>query len=351
MDLDTRRADVGAYRFHEVHPNARFGTASDRYAGWLGQIYPEAVYADQVKTRSRRLGGKTFEERTLPIESVRDYFAHFGVLELDFTFYRPLRDADGEPTPNFFVLQQYAAHAPDDAVFLLKAPQSFFARTLRRSRDGRAVYEANPDFLDADAYTRQFHAPALEILGERLAGILFEQAYQRVADSPDPEANIAELDGFFRAIPNDVQPHLEIRSEHLLVPPYFGWLADRGLGHVFSHWTWLPPIRRQWQMSGERFTAANGEAVTRLLTPIGTKYADAYANAYPFDRAVPEIAETEQAQNMMLDAVALIYRAEAQDALVHVIANNRAWGNAPALAQTIAYRTLEEEARRERPES
>lgn len=342
MTVAERRAQVEEYRFHDLHPHLRLGTASDRYAGWIGQIYPDS-YADRVAVRARKLGGQTFEERTVPIDSVVEYFAHFGVLELDFTFYRPLLETDGEPSNNYFVLQQYAEAAPDEARFLLKAPQIYFARTLRRSRDRQVYYEDNPDFLNADAYARQFHEPALQMLGERLEGVLFEQEYQRVRESPPSEQNIAELDGFFAAIPGGVQPHLELRSEHLLVPPYFDWLADRGLGFVFSHWTWLPPIRTQWRLCGERFTAANGQAVTRLLTPRNVKYADAYAAAYPFDRAVPEIAGSREARDMVLDAAALTYQAEAQGVLLNVVLNNRAWGNAPALGQALAHRVLDEE--------
>lgn len=345
FSIPARRDQVGAYVFHDVHPNVRFGTASDRYAGWIGQIYPEH-YSEKVSSRTRRLQGQTFEERTLPIESVHDYFEHFSTLELDFTFYRPLLEPDGEPSPNLFVLQQYAEHAPPDAAFFLKVPQTYFARTLRRSAGGRVHYEENANFLNAEAYVAQFHEPAVQLLGDRLAGFIFEQEYQRVSESPSPEQNIAELDAFFRRIPTDVQAHIELRSEHMLVPPYFDWLASAGLGHVFSHWTWLPPIRKQWRLCGGSFTAADGNVVTRLLTPLNLKYADAYATAYPFDRPVPEIAETQQARDMVLDAVALAYQAERQDALLNVIANNRAWGNAPALAQTIAHRILDEEEKR-----
>ncbi len=345
LSLAEHRRHADTYHFRELHPNARFGTASDRYAGWIGQIYGED-YASEVKIRRRKLGGQTFEEGTVPIPSVEEYFAHFGVLELDFTFYRPLLEAEGEPSNNFFVLQQYADFAPRNAVFLLKAPQTYFARKLRRSSGGKVYYEDNPDFLNADAYAKQFHEPARQLLGDRLAGVLFEQEYQRVKESPPPEQNIAELDGFFRAIPNDVQAHLELRSEHLLVPPYFDWLADRGLGFVFSHWTWLPMIRNQWRMGGERFTAANKEVVTRLLTPRHVKYADAYARAYPFDKAVPEIADTAQARDMVLDATALVFQAMRQGFLLNIISNNRAWGNAPALAQAIAFRILDELERR-----
>ena len=339
--VDDRRAAADDFNFHDLHPHARFGTASDRYAGWLGQIYSEATFGERISSRKRTLGGRTFEERQLPIESVREYFNHFEVLELDFTFYRPLRE-NGDPSSNSFVLSKYLDHAPDDAAFLLKAPQQYFARTLRRGGE----FVDNPDYLDAEAYVETFHKPAVDLMGDRLEGILFQQEYRRVGDSPSPEENVEQLDAFFGALPTDVQYHVELRSEHLMDAGYFDWLDTRGLGHVFSHWTWLPAIREQWARCGERFTAANDQAVTRLLTPRNTKYADAYAMAHPFDAPAPEISDTDEARDMVLDATALTYRAQDQDVLLNVIANNRAWGNAPDLARTIAHRILDEEARR-----
>lgn len=341
--LNDRRTAVDDYDFRRIHANVRFGTASDRYAGWLGQIYPEADYADRLSSRNRTLQGQTFEERQVPIASVEAYFQHFEVLELDFPFYRPLLEGDEEPSSTYFVLSNYLDHAPDDASFLLKAPQKFFARTLRR----KGEFVDNPDFLDVDAYRSTFHEPAVDLLGDQLDGLIFQQEYQRVSDSPSPEANVEALDAFFSSLPDNVQPHLELRSEHLLSTEYFDWLDERGLGHVFSHWTWLPAIREQWARCGERFTAANDQAISRLLTPRDVKYADAYATAYPFDRPVPELSETEQAHDMVLDATALAYRAEAENATLNLIANNRAWGNAPDLARTIAHRILDEEEKRQ----
>lgn len=334
-----RRAAVDAYDLRDVHPHVRFGTASDRYAGWMGQIYPPERYANRVSSRQRTLNGQTFKERRVPIESVREYFEHFGVLELDFTFYRPLLEADGEPSSNYFVLSKYADHAPDDASFFLKAPQMVFARSLRRNDE----FVDNPDFLDAESYIETFHRPALDILGDRLEGVIFQQEYQRVADSPSPEANVEQLDVFFGTLPDEIQPHVELRSEHLLTDAYFDWLDTRGLGHVFSHWTWLPPIREQWAVCGERLTAADGQVVARLLTPRDVKYAEAYAAAYPFEEPAPGLSETQQAHDMVLDTTALAYRAASQNALLNVIANNRAWGNAPDLTRAIAHRILDEE--------
>ena len=339
--LEERRDRVRAYDVRRVRPHVRFGTASDRYAGWIGQIYP-ARYATKTTGHKRTLGGQEFREEKVPVESVRDYFEHFDLLEIDFTFYRPLLEADGEPSSNYRALQTYADFVPEEARFLVKAPQMYFARTLRRG----GGFADNPDFLDAEACRTRFLEPLREILGEQAVGVVYQQEYQRVSESPSPRENVDALAAFFDRLGDSYQAHIELRSEHLLTDVYFDFLEEAGLGFVFSHWTWLPQIRRQWAMAGERFTAANGEAVCRLLTPRDVKYADAYAQAYPFDRPVPSLSETPEAHDMVLDATALAFQAEAQNATLNLVLNNRAWGNAPDLARAIAERALEEEERR-----
>jgi uncharacterized protein YecE (DUF72 family) len=338
---DDRRQALAGYAFQGVHPRLRFGTASDRYAGWIGQVYPEARWHDKVQTRKKKLGGETFEEHQLPILSVQDYFRHFSVLELDFTFYRPLLEEDGRPGSNHFVLQEYAECAPPEARFLLKAPQAFSARILRQGRG----YAENPEYLDARGYADRFVEPAVALLGDRLAGVLFEQEYSRVSESPEPEAFAAGLDGFFRSVPGQPQVHLEVRSAHLLTPAYFEVLHRHGLGFCFSHWTWLPSLKEQWERLGgtpeAAFPAADRTAVVRLLTPRGMPYAEAFAKAYPFDAPAPGLADTPQARQMVDEATALAYRAVEAGVTLSVIANNRAWGNSPALAQAVAARFLD----------
>ncbi len=44
---------------------------------------------------------------------------------------------------------------------------------------------------------------------------------------------------------------------------------------------------------------------------------------------------------MILDVTALAFQANKQEAQLNIIANNRAWGNSPALAQAIAYRIID----------
>lgn len=337
--------EIERFDFRHVHPDVYFGTASDRYAGWIGQIYSNA-WADRVTSRKRTLGGRRFDERQVPVESVGEYFEHFRALELDFTFYRVLVEPDGKAGTNWFALKNYADNAPGHARFYLKAPQQVFARILR---DGSG-YRDNPDYLNADMFVKGFAEPARSLLGNRLCGVICEQEYQRKAESPTVQEHVAALTGFFKEVGTkmgqdpgaDLGCHLEIRSPHLLEPAYFDWLATAGIGHVFSHWTWLPPIREQWSLAGHRLTSARKEVVARLLTPLRVPYAKAYAAAHPFDKPVPEIVESKGGQDMVLDTVALSIQALKHDSAPIVLLNNRAWGSAPDLARKVAGRLVEE---------
>ncbi|NOQ96521.1 MAG: DUF72 domain-containing protein, partial [Desulfobacterales bacterium] len=93
------------FYFRDLHPNVFMGTASDRYAGWIGQIYSKERYQNSISMRPKAIGGKTLQEEVLPVGSVEEYFQHFSVLELDFTFYSLLFDKDLRPTQNYHVLR------------------------------------------------------------------------------------------------------------------------------------------------------------------------------------------------------------------------------------------------------
>lgn len=80
----------------------------------------------------------------------------------------------------------------------------------------------------------------------------------------------------------------------------------------------------------------------RLLTPLNVPYADAYAKTHPFDKVVDSIATSDEASRMKLDTVALAMESIRQGGTLNILANNRAWGNAPALAQAIADRFVDE---------
>jgi len=52
----------------------------------------------------------SFKEEALPVDSVKEYFEHFRVLGIDYTFYSLLLDVKGQPTKICHVLERYREH-------------------------------------------------------------------------------------------------------------------------------------------------------------------------------------------------------------------------------------------------
>jgi uncharacterized protein YecE (DUF72 family) len=327
-DRSRETLDLEQFKFRGLHPNIFMGTASDRYAGWLGQIYTPDRYKGKIMRRTNQVGGRSFVEEVLPVESAEEYFEHFRVLEIDFTFYRLLLDQNGQPTQNFQVLKSYRSHAKRDDHFALKVPQTIFAQKLRRE-DG---YVENDAYLNPEVFTRQFYEPAVKLMGPNLSGFVFEQEYQRAQDRRSPKEMASALDAFFKAISKDKRYHVELRTEAYLSNPVFEVLEKHGVGQVLSHWTWLPPLRKQFAKAGRRFFNSGGQGVIRLMTPRGKRYEEAYAMAHPFDKMIEVMLSPETVK----DTVELLRAGISQSVNMNVIINNRAGGNAPLIAQMVA---------------
>ncbi len=326
------------YLFRDLPQNLLIGTASDRYAGWIGQIYAKGRYEEGITRRSHKVGDKSFSEETLPVESVAEYFEHFPILEIDYTFYRTLLESNGNPSPNFHVLKSYRQQMKKGDLVLLKAPQIVIARKLRR---GGAFVE-NENYLNADIFTKQFYQPAVEILGPCLNGIIFEQEYHVKNDRFPISKFSQDLDEFFGKIPKDKRYHIELRTEAYLVAPVFDVLKKHGVGLVFSHWTWLPPLRKQFAKAGTEFFSAGNQAVIRLITPLRMSYEESYAKAFPFDKMVPGMRDSE----MIEDTAKIVNEAMKDKVQVNLIINNRAGGNAPLIAEKITDRLHKEKQQR-----
>jgi uncharacterized protein YecE (DUF72 family) len=322
------------FQFRDLRQSLFIGTASDRYAGWIGQIYSKGRFEDGITRRSHKVGDQTFTEETLPVESVAEYFEHFPILEIDYTFYRPLLESKGSPSQNFHVLKSYRRQMKKGDLVLLKAPQMVIARKLRR---GGAFVE-NEYYLNADIFTKQFHQPAVEILGPCLNGIIFEQEYHVKNDRFPPAKLAQDLDEFFSKIPKEKRYHIELRTEAYLADPVFEVLKKHGVGLVFSHWTWLPPLRKQFAKAGTEFFNAGKQVVIRLITPLRMSYEESYGKAFPFDKMVSGMLDSE----MIEDTAKIVNEAIKDKAQVNLLINNRAGGNAPLIAQKIADRLYSE---------
>jgi uncharacterized protein YecE (DUF72 family) len=329
---DADSSILETFHFRDIHPLVRMGTASDRYAGWIGQIYSADPYFGRTTRRSKKLGRKNFVEEVLPVESVEEYFQHFRTLELDFTFYSPLLGESGSPTTSFQTLRTYRQYLKRDDRLLLKAPQIFFAQKIRRGN----AYPANEQYLNAKGFMERFYEPVRDLLDPWLDGIIFEQEYQR-KDERIPVRNLADaLDGFFSSLPRDDRFHVELRTQEYLAKPVLAVLEKHGVGQVLSHWTWLPPLKQQFALGGKRFLSRSESGVLRLMTPRGVRYEDAYGKAHPFDKLVPGMMSRE----MITQTVEIIQEALKQDKHINVIINNRSGGNAPLIAREVARQFL-----------
>lgn len=326
------KARLETFHFRNLHPQILIGTASDRYASWIGQIYSQDRHQGKITKRTKIIGGISFIEEVLPVDSVAEYFEHFPVLEIDFTFYRPLLDQDGQPTQNYQVLKTYARHLKDGDRILLKVPQIITAQNFHKGDQ----HIKNPAYLNPKIFTEQFYEPAINILGANLTGFIFEQEYQRKKDRVPVTAMALALDKFFSQAPKDSRYHLELRTDLYLRDQVFEVLARYGAGQVLSHWTWLPPLRKQLAKADGRFFNAGNECVIRLLTPLGMRYEDSFEKAYPFDKLVDGMLQPE----MVLETVEILRTAVEKGVLVNVFINNRAGGNAPLVAQEIAKKFL-----------
>lgn len=317
--------------FRGIHPKVHLGAASDRYAGWMGQIYLEEY---KISKRSKSVGAEKVTEQTVEVRSTREFFQHFEFVELDFTFYEPLLDRTGRPTRTHRTLATYADFMPSDARVTLKVPQIVTAHKTwvfdpaEKSRN----FADNPRFHDPEVFTEQFYRPANALLGPKLSGFIFEHEYQRTATCPPPNENIKVHETFFGRIPQDSRYHIEERTDRLKSGDYFRFLRERGIGNVFSHWSFLPALDRQLEQAGG-FTNPR-TAIIRLLTPRGVKYEDAYRRYFPFAELKDEDPK------MFDDTVALAKKAIEQEVEAWVTVNNRAGGNAPQIARRIKERFL-----------
>ncbi len=324
---------IQMFDFRALHPRVWLGTASDRYTGWLGQIYTPEKYQGRITKRTKVVGKQTLTEEVLPIESVVEYFEHFRVLELDFTFYRPLLDDHGRPTQNYHALHRYAQFLKDDNILILKVPQAVFSQKIMN----KGQFVENATYLNPEVFTLQFYQPAQELLGDRIRGFVFEQEYQRQGNRCPSEKFAEDIERFFCRIPPDSRYHIELRTESLFSPRLFDVMAAHGVGQVLSHWTWLPPLSVQFARSGQVLRNANRDCIIRLLTPRGVRYEDAYVRAHPFTRLVDGMLDTR----MIEETVRLMAAVLDQGGSANVIVNNRAGGNAPLIAQRIAQRFIE----------
>ena len=291
-----------------LSPLIRFGTSTWTYEGWQGQIYTRK-YSKTGFTRDCLGEFCQYLYKGQPL---------FRTVGNDATFYRP---------PSANQLTRYLSQIPEDFEMCFKVWEELTIPTYaKHARYGPRAGQVNPNFLNADAFTKLVLQPYRDArFGANTGPFLFE--FQR--HGMQVEEFIGKLDGFFSHLSTDFKYAVEIRNAGLLGPRYHDMLAAHGVAHVYNHWSYMPPLAEQHERM-ETFTAPF--TVLRLLTPLKMTYEAAKKRAEPYDKIVGELPEMRQ------DTGSLIQQATAENRTTYVLVNNRVEGNAPLTIQALVDR-------------
>jgi uncharacterized protein YecE (DUF72 family) len=281
------------------------GTSSWHFPGWARLVY------DRVS-----------DERTLAREGLEAYARHplLKSVGIDRTFYAPIPRSE---------YAHYAQQVPDHFRFLVKAPMTCTAPTLRAEPPGRGA--ANPHFLDPAHAAERFVLPCLEGLGGKAGPLVFQFPPLGRSVTRNADAFIGRLHRFLAELPRGPLYAVEIRDRDLVMPGFLETLADLGVRPCLSVHPRMPVAAEQARLL---HVAQGGPLVVRWNLHEGLAYEEARARYATFSRLVDEDLPTRVAvARLCLEAVE-------RGHVAYVIANNKAEGCAPLTLFKLAEQIL-----------
>ena len=257
-----------------------------------------------------------YTKKALKTASLAEYvaFAPFSTVGIDNTFYAP---------PNPFVLQEYAQYLPEGFCCVCKVWEEITVpKWPQHKRYGQKAGTINPHFLSVDKFVKEILLVYDQVFRDHTGPLVFEFGQMYPPAVPSFPYFLEKLKGFLSELPDDFQYAIELRNPNFLKPAYFDLLREYNVAHVFNHWTRMPRLQEQMQAAGENpFTA--DFAVARLLTPLGTNYADAVKMNAPYDSLKQRLPAMRE------DIEMLIERAMTFNTMLYLLVNNRTEGCAP----------------------
>ena len=238
------------------------GTSSWKYPGWLGHLYTPSRY----EFRGR------FSETRFQQLCLEEYAETFKAVGVDATYYHfPMEKS----------LRELARQVPADFRFSFKVTDEITAKRFPPlPRHAERGGQPNPNFLNADLFSRMFLRP-LEAIREQVELVMFEFSRFHAPDFARGRDFVEALDRFLGELPPGWRYGVEVRNRNLLHPEFFARLAARGVAFLFNQWSDGTALDRQLELPG-CWTA--GFAGARLLTRPGTGYQERERQMAPFDR-------------------------------------------------------------------
>ena len=192
-----------------------FGTCSWKYDSWKGIIYPN-------------------EEK---INYLKEYSGYYNSVEIDQWFWSLY---DIVKLPEKQTVEEYKESVPEDFRFTIKVPNSVTLTHYYRKNKSEPLRK-NPYFLSTDLFEEFIHT--LEPIKNQIASLIFQFEYLNKEKMESLSRFQQYLHRFFISLPSDVPPmSIEIRNPYYLNNPYFKFLRDLNIAHVFLQGYFMPPI-------------------------------------------------------------------------------------------------------------
>jgi len=204
----------------------RIGTCSFNYPSWKGLVY----------------SGDT------PESYLTQYARRFDTVEIDRWFWS-LFHPRSVVLPDPEVVREYLESTPDDFTFSIKVPNSI-TLTHFYSRDTGRSLVPNPHFLSTDLF-REF-MDLLQPLRDKIESLVFQFEYLNRQKMGSQYEFLDRLDSFFSNISMNAPAAIEVRNKQYINQPYFDFLSEHDLTHVFMQGYWMPPIPEIYGRFGEK---------------------------------------------------------------------------------------------------
>lgn len=278
------------------------GTSSWKYPGWCGLLYAAERYASRGK----------FAETKFNRECLAEYAETFKSVCVDGAYYQ---------FPSEKYLTGLASQVTADFKFSFKVTDEITLKQFPQiARMGSRAGQANPHFLDAERFIRNFLGPCKSIR-HNVGLLMFEFSRFQPMDFRHPDAFVAALDAFLGQLPKGWDFGVEIRNEEFLGRAYLEVLRKHGVAHVFNSWDAMPPVDEQLQTVGAALEGVHLGA--RFLLKPGRSYQKAVEKFSPYTKVL-EVYEPGRSA-----AVALIELALRKKSRLYLYGNNRLEGCSP----------------------
>jgi uncharacterized protein YecE (DUF72 family) len=196
--------------------SVRFGTCSWKFDSWKGLIYSD--HADE--------------------NYLAEYADTYPTVEIDQWFWS-LFGEDKVSLPRPDTVSEYLAAVPADFRFTIKVPNSV-TLTHFYKKAGFKPLTPNPYFFSPNLF--QDFLERIAPMQDQVDALMFQFEYLNKKKMSSLDKFLDRFETFLAGVPPDWPYAVELRNPNYLNEPYFRFLKDRGISHVFLQGYYMPSI-------------------------------------------------------------------------------------------------------------